>query len=152
MKYCITYKKSSRTAIEQAEELLIQYNEKKDFLECLLQYPQKRIIIAFDNINLNEEILKTIIIIKKENKDIQMALRVQKDIEQKLIDEMKKNKIDFFLNYYAYNLDIFWGLIKMGVSDIYITEDLGYNLITIKQLAEKENIIIRAFPNIAQSA
>lgn len=152
MKYCITYKKSSKAAIEQAEELLIQYNEKKDFLECLLQYPQKRIIIAFDNINLNEEILKTIIKIKKENKDIQMALRVQKDIEQELIDEMRKNKIDFFLNYYAYNLDIFWGLIKMGVSDIYITEDLGFNLIAIKPLAEKENIVIRAFPNIAQSA
>ena len=67
MKYCITYKKSSRTAIEQAEELLIQYNEKKDFLECLLQYPQKRIIIAFDNINLNEEILKQNKIISEEN-------------------------------------------------------------------------------------
>lgn len=40
----------------------------------------------------------------------------------------------------------------MGVSDIYITEDLGFNLIAIKPLAEKENIIIRAFPNIAQSA
>ena len=36
--------------------------------------------------------------------------------------------------------DIFWGLIKMGVSDIYITEDLGFNLIAIKPLAEKENM------------
>lgn len=152
MKYCITYNKNNKNAIEQVEELLIQYNEKKDFLECLLQYPQKRIIIAFDAINLTEEILKTIIKIKKENKEIQMALRVQKNIEPELISIMQENKIDFFLNYYAYNLDIFWGLVKMGVSDIYITEDLGFNLITIKSLIKEKNIIIRAFPNIAQSA
>lgn len=107
MKYCITYNKNNKNAIEQVEELLIQYNEKKDFLECLLQYPQKRIIIAFDAINLTEEILKTIIKIKKENKEIQMALRVQKNIEPELISIMQENKIDFFLNYYAYNLDIF---------------------------------------------
>lgn len=152
MKYCITYNKNNKNAIEQVEELLIQYNEKKDFLECLLQYPQKRIIIAFDAINLTEEILKTIIKIKKENKEIQMALRVQKNIEPELISIMQENKIDFFLNYYAYNLDIFWGLVKMGVSDIYITEDLGFNLVTIKSLIKEKNIIIRAFPNIAQSA
>lgn len=152
MKYCITYNKNNKNVIKQVEELLIQYNEKKDFLECLLQYPQKRIIIAFDTINLTKEILKTIIKIKKENKEIQMALRVQKNIEPELISTMQENKIDFFLNYYAYNLDIFLGLVKMGVSDIYITEDLGFNLVTIKSLIKEKNIVIRAFPNIAQSA
>lgn len=152
MNYCITYSKENKNAINQVEELLIQYNESKDFLECLLQYPEKRIIIAFDNIPLNKEILKNIIKINQENKKIQIALRLSQNSEKDLIDEILKNKINFFINYYAYNLDIFLGLAEMGVSDIYITEDLGFNLENVKKIAIEKNIKIRAFPNIAQSA
>lgn len=47
---------------------------------------------------------------------------------------------------------MFIGLVKLKVKDIYIVNELGFELDKIAEIAHKENINIRIIPNIAQSS
>lgn len=44
-----------------------------------------------------------------------------------------------------------YALIDRKVSDIYIVEELGFDLINVANVLHKNNINVRIFPNVAQS-
>ena len=48
-------------------------------------------------------------------------------------------------------MEDFLGYISLGVSDIYIGEDLGFELDKVSKIAKEHNIQIRTFPNIVQT-
>ena len=74
-----------------------------------------------------------------------------------------KEQIDFIPRIRIYKLDWFfangcssWDMLKecadYGVSDVYIINELGFDIKNVKAFCEKNNIKVRIYPNIAQNS
>lgn len=67
-------------------------------------------------------------------------------------DLFKSNDILFFYNMFAKNIEQVYTQAFDGVSEIYVTEELGFRLKDLQHIKELFNIKYRVIPNIAQSA
>lgn len=153
MKYCLTYRKGKDSLMNKADELTIIYNRKDTtLLDFLLEHKNQRINILIQDVATFKEDgdMERIAAIKDKHSELQIFLQLdQIDIE--FIKELEVAKIPYFFSKFANNWDTFNGLIKMNVSDIYVVEDLGFNLDICAEKAHAAAISIRVFPNIAQS-
>ena len=73
-----------------------------------------------------------------------------------LIDFSKKEKISisetsFFFDTQISDVDTLNALLKLGATDVYIVENLCFELDKISELVHSYNVAIRVYPNIAQS-
>ena len=67
-------------------------------------------------------------------------------------DLFKSNNIPFFYYMFAKNLEQVYSQAFDGVSEIYVTEELGFRLKDLQNIKELFDIKYRVIPNIAQSA
>jgi hypothetical protein len=58
----------------------------------------------------------------------------------------------FYFNIYVKDWDTLHGLINEGVSDIFIVEEMGFQLVDAAAIAHEAKVQIRIFPNVAQSS
>jgi len=146
MKVCFNYNQFTEHSsyISQVDEWNIVFNEKDTtLLEFLDNHLDKRINLIITDIkllNFCEEISK-----KYSNVYINF-----KDIELKELKDVDI-KFKFFTNILVNNIDTMQQLIDLKVTDIYIVEELGFELEKISSYLHKQNIQIRVFPNVAQS-
>lgn len=146
MKYCINYNAttSHMDCIKAADELTIEYNNKDDTLLEFLELNKDRRI----NLSINEE-LELSYLENLGQKYPNLYFKLPLDYLDKIKE--KQPDIKYFFNYYVNNWDTFIGLVYKGITDIYIVESLGFELDKIAEIAHKENVSIRVFPNVAQS-
>ena len=159
MKYCVPYAKHFNYLAE-VDELIFQYGfaANEDLIHNLAvqedKFKSKRIIIEVLNNTyfIDKNTLKGIIELK--NRDFNIALKFLKYEEEfeDLFNTIKENKIDFFFGTWVRDWDTLRGLIDLGVSDIYIVENLGFELDLIGRLAVESGISIRVFANVCQTS
>lgn len=118
-------------------------NEKKllNFCEII---PNKRInIYTQKDVDFNLEAIKKA---KEKNPNIYVRLNIS---QTDLIEDLINNKIDFYFDtsHPCYNYTILSTLMSMGVSDVYISDDLFYNLKEVKAFLTEKNIQIRIILN-----
>lgn len=153
MKYCLRYKREKEMLMNSADELLIKYDKKDTNLpEFMEQYKDKRIIIVVEN---EKDFIESNGILKikaliESGKGYNLSVKLL-NIDNDLISQLKENNISFFLDTYVFDWDTFTYISGLGVSDIYITESLGFELDRIGEMAHKKGINVRVFPNVAQS-
>ena len=94
--------------------------------------------------------MKKIISIYNENKDIKFDIQLP-FYNQKFIEELKDTNLRYFFKAAANSWDKFTGLMSQNVSDIYITDELAFELDKVAEIAHKNNIKVRVYPNVAQS-
>lgn len=158
MKYCVRYSRKFHY-IDEVDEFKIIYKPKDDKLIYFLsQFPNKRIIIS-----MTEEDIENIILtnafkekyVPLENKNFAFLLPTITDNNKKsislFIQELKKNNIQYFFDEKIYSIDKVWELISIGVSDVYICGELGFELKTIAKRIHDAGVNIRVFPDVAQS-
>lgn len=149
MKYCIDYNKQTKI-LDKVDEVTIKYNSNDmTLLEFLLKYKDKRVNIYLEDINITDEELEKILTLFNV-KELSLYLKIS-TYDSILISKLKERKIPFFLEQVVNNWDLFWGFLSIGVTDIYIAEDLCFELEEISQVAHKIGVQIRTFPNVAQS-
>lgn len=155
MKYCINYSNKSHI-IDKVDEILIRYDKNK-ILELFTQFIpahlNQRVIVQLieeNNIDTIVNNLKKIISIYNENKDIKFDIQLP-FYNQKFIEELKDTNLKYFFKAAANSWDKFTGLISQNVSDIYITDELAFELDKVAEIAHKNNIKVRIYPNVAQS-
>lgn len=155
MKYCINYSNKSHI-IDKVDEILIRYDKNK-ILELFTQFIpahlNQRVIVQLieeDNIDTIVNNLKKIISIYNENKDIKFDIQLP-FYNQKFIEELKDTNLKYFFKAAANSWDKFTGLMSQNVSDIYITDELAFELDKVAEIAHKNNIKVRIYPNVAQS-
>lgn len=76
--------------------------------------------------------------------------------EHIIADKCKEYELNFCFSKPAYTYDVLYGLADIGVSDIFISGDLGFDIDSIKRLKRRyrvwgSTIVIRAYPDICQS-
>ena len=155
MKYCINYSNKSHI-IDKVDEILIRYDKNK-ILELFTQFIpahlNQRVIVQLieeNNIDTIVNNLKKIISIYNENKDIKFDIQLP-FYNQKFMEELKDTNLKYFFKAAANSWDKFIGLMSQNVSDIYITDELAFELDKVAEIAHKNNIKVRIYPNVAQS-
>lgn len=147
MKYCIQYDKNFRYN-DIIDEVIFHYDDYKDNLLNEIGKQKwktnQRIIVHIGNY-----VSDYIPLLRKIMKDYNnFAVLLTSPYEKE--KELKEYNIPFFYDTYADTADEVYGLIKRGVSDIYITESLAFNIAEVGQYCKNKGVNVRVIPNIAQ--
>ena len=145
MKYCFNYNKDTEHAkyINKVDEWTIEYNPKDDtLLEFLDLHKDKRINLYFKEL-VPEELLYEL-----TNKYNNLYLKLNTKL---FYQEDIKYEFNFFFDELVSDWDTFIGLLKYGVTDVYIVENLGFELDKVAEIAGLYNVQVRVYPNVAQS-
>lgn len=149
MKYCMNYNQNTEhfDCINEVDEWTIKYNKDDNtLLDFLKQHEDKRINLYFrDNdvdINFLEDLGK-----RFKNLYFKLPLSYLETIKSK-----EEINFKYFFDEQVSSWDMFIGLVNIGISDIYIVEELAFELDKIAEIAHSRGISIRTFPNVAQSA
>lgn len=149
MKYCFTYQKFNTNFMKLADEILITYNREDTTLPDFLELYKDKTIVIKINIMLEESDLELLSELNIKYHNIKLQLFV---FDKDLIYNIKEKNIPFFTTLFVSNWDAFRGLIDLGVSDIYVVENLAFELDKCGKIAHENGVQIRVFPNICQTA
>ena len=147
MNYCCNFQKH-RILENKVEEITIKYNkDNTHIIDFLNEHPNQKInvYINSENENLfirNKEIEKA--------KEYHFTIKADENCSQLFFDALKTSQVDFFSTLYARDWEDIHYLINLGVSEIYITEALGFDLERVSKYLHQQRIKIRVFPNVAQ--
>ena len=147
MKSCIEWRKSFKY-LPQIDQFNIDFKNKEIQLKKFLDTYAKSQRV---NIRLPEEYTKDDVdlleVIYQKGYNIAIILP-----DLYYVNQFKEHNIPFFLSQMATSWDEFRGICSLGVSDVYITNELGFCLDRVSFIAKLNNINIRCFANIAQSS
>ena len=151
MKYCVDYDKRFNY-LDEIDEIRINYmKQKAEALQYIQKHPQQCVILIIDDYQkaLDNKDLEKLSNIAQEHPELNFKVEFMN-----IIDNIQDYNFNFkyFFNIYVDNWDTLIGLINLGVSDVYIINELGFELNKIAEIAHKNNIKIRCFANIAQSS
>lgn len=150
MKYCVNFHRDFRY-INEIDEVIIVYKNKNAeilrFLENISE--QQRVIVDISNddeidIAKNLDIFSAAML-KHKNLVIKMSI-TQKDM---CVDLFEAN-IPYFFGEFVDKWDTLMSFIKLGTTDIYIVNELGFELKNVSKVCKENNVKIRVFPNVAQ--
>lgn len=159
MKYCGLY--SNKINMDAFDEISIIYEDQsKELIGFLQKHPNQRINLIVRDIDKfydDKEWLKLDQI--KEampNQELYLCFFGAKRfsvIEDSRIHQIIANlcNIPYFTGDLATNFSQLNYLLNLGVSDVYVGENICFEIPAVKQLCEKYGARVRAYPNVAQS-
>lgn len=153
MKFAIKFYNGCRV-LNRASEIILRYDEiHKKLVSYVEEYTKgQRIVIDITNYN-SETILEDNLNIWKATKEKHNKFAVKLNENQiPLMKELHQAGIDYFLDTKVDTLDKLHALYILGVSDVYICNELAFSLKDISKYCKERNINIRVYPNIAQSS
>ena len=161
MKYCLPFHKGKEAYLNKTDEIKIYYDRRdSSLIGFLLKYKEKRIILTVNEIPefIYYKDIERFIGIKETYPDLDFTLEFPQifldqldEEEENLLTTIKENNIKFCFFTLVSDWDVFRGLVTLGVSDIYIVDNMAFELDKCSKIAHENNICIRVFPNIAQS-
>lgn len=134
--------------IEEYTELNVIFEKGKNnptkFVEFLGQYENHRINIEFTN-GIDYSLVD---IANKISDKIYIRLTLQ-DITRITVDKLKEHNCKFFCDsiFPAYNYTTLKSYLSLGVSDVYIADDLCYSLDNVKKICANNDVQIRLILN-----
>jgi len=157
MKYCLDWRGHNDDLLQQADEINVDLTKARDLnKENLLlfceQYKDKRINLCIDDFEtgINEGYISLALeTIKESPYNIAIRLPGLNDLCNKIKEEHPECKI--FFNDYITDWDKLYKYLDFGVSDIYITETMGFALQYIGPIVHEKGTQVRVFPNVTQS-
>ena len=160
MKYCLRYANSSKVLIKEADEISIIYNKNDAELPAFIEkHPNQRITLiiqhpedAFDNFEI-----KKLRAVAEKYADTQLTICLYQLCKRAAIDNAIIEKVrQVGLPWYTGNTVTSWDalhyFLALGVSDVYITEELCFDLPIVAKLCHEKGVGVRVIPNVAQSS
>ena len=132
---------------ELPDEYILRFRENADpeaLLDFAEAYSEKDISLIFEGIDINIDLLEQAV---EKNPNIKVCLY---NYQMGQIDELKEKNLKFYFSQFDYPCSCMSFLddcIRLGVSDIYVADDLRYNLRNVKTVCNKNNIKIRMVLN-----
>ena len=148
MKYCVPYYKNFRYN-DIIDEVILNYSTYRDNIVQTIEeqnWNEDQRIIIDVCLGGVPEIIPILKMCQKIHENIAIRLDI---IQEDMVKELQ-GKIPFFYANYAKTSDEVYGMIKRGVSDIYITESLAFNIELIGSYCKYMRVKVRVIPNIAQ--
>lgn len=146
MAFCARYDGRSQYLFD-IDELIIPFHERKDNLaEFLEAHVNQRIII---DIKENWKEFYAAILQPIMTKFPNSVLRFH-SMTDGIAKKLHELNLPFFVSTVATNWEVLYRLTKFGVTDIYIGEQLCFELKDVTRAARKWKFRVRVFPNVAQ--
>lgn len=150
MKYAVTYDPSFRY-LDEVDEILFLWDNVKEDISIITKKvkPEQKVIINLDLLDLDEEnAIAYLNKLKQEYSNILVQIdSTQNSFRQLLID----NNIDFMFTNFCVNYGAVYGSIEKGAKELYIVEDLGFDLKELQEVRNKYKVKLRVFPDIGQT-
>jgi hypothetical protein len=158
MKYCVPYSKNFKYNSE-IDEVIVHFDREhnSDIFVHILKSPEnfkdKRYIFFILDFDYFEEykFYESISLLKNKINFALMFVNYSSDKEE-VLNILRDNQIPFFFETRVKDWDTLHGLIDLGISDVYIVEEMGFQLNQIVKYTKPANIQIRTFANVAQTA
>ena len=147
MKYCVDYYKHIK-GLDKADEYTIKYSNKMNILMDFLEENEtKRVNLQIEKplTNIELKMLKPIYLTYPN-----LCLRFE-SYDEEILEDLLESGIPFFFGNRVNDWDTFIGLLELGVSDIYIVEDLCFDLERVAAVAAQYDVKLRTYANVAQS-
>lgn len=157
-KFAFTYYRNN-DFINKCDEIIITWHRSNTLLDFLKEHNTQRVIIDIPNA---KEFLAAggpeyFDLLAQDNSVKNWVLRLPSLFSEDTFsqNDIKKyftnTNIPFFFHYYISSYDMLKGIIDLGVSDVYIANELGFNLPKIHKVTQEAKINLRIVPNISQS-
>ena len=151
MKYAVRYN-SSFKYLNEVDEILIDYPKINNIVEFASEKIQsnQKLIINLDWYDLQiEDVLPFLNELKKNHSNfiVQIGSIEQRDF----ISILKDNKINFMFTDICTDFGSLYSAAMTGAKEVYIAEDLCFNLKEIQKIKVDKDIKFRIFPDIAQT-
>ena len=157
MKYCVNY--SNRVNMTSFDEISIIYESQDSALiQFLQEHDTQKINLIVGNIPSfyeNKEWIK-LNAIKEKYPQYNFSIcfgghSAFYSIDDTLKECMMALQVPYYTGMYVNNYDQLHYLAQQGVSEVYLVEDMCFDLKRAKRVCAAYDIRIRAFPNVAQS-
>lgn len=158
MKYCGRY--SNKIKMSVFDEVAIVYDRQSkeviNYLEANKSHNTVLIVRDIKDFHSAKEWIK-LNAIKTQYPDFQFSVCFNEvarfsPFSEELIECVRNITVPFFTGYLATNFDQLHYLCKQGVSDVYIAEDICFDLMRARRVASSYGVKLRAFPNVGQSS
>lgn len=150
MKYCIDFTKKFMY-LDEIDEIKIKIKKETKISPVFFmsQYSNKRIVLWAEEIN--ENLIKDLKSVRKEHPDWRFTLCFDEAQSNEWLSQIKEADIPFYFQNLVADWDTLQGYLSYGVTDMYIIENLGFELDKVANLLHPKNVQIRTFPNITQT-
>lgn len=162
MKYSCRYNNNIKDFDNFDEISLIYINEDiKPLVKFIQEHPNKRIVIHITDFKKFQEFdqlpLLKALNVKYPEIDLTLCFDYFQEAKHNISDEVKSFLIQvaplkFYFNHKITTWDALHMYLNLGVSDILISEQLGFNLQGVRTVCDKYGATVRAIPNVAQSS
>lgn len=159
MKYCVDYRQNFKY-LNDVDEITINFRRTDTTLvDFLLLHKNKRINIYVNDEEdfINNKCIKLFDAIATDHPEINFALKFRdykvgkvKEAIEIIKGSVIKHK--YFFEAFIRDWDTLLGYIELQPSDIYIVENLGFEIEAVATLLHIAEIQVRCFPNVGQSA
>jgi hypothetical protein len=146
MKYCLDYAPLINHNYKKVDEVLFfNIDDVRSYILSMKEKTTQRLIL--DVPFFKSDVFKDVVKLRKEGYNI--TIRTLLGENQSLIDYSTEN-VQFFFSDHCSSWDTLNAMVNAGVSDIYITDELGFSLDKVKKICG-DKIQIRTYPNISQT-
>ena len=148
MAFCARWDSRSKY-LNEIDELIIPFHGQVDKLvDFLEEHKNQRIILDIkDDWKEYYNAILQPIVLQYQN----LVLRLQTE-EQLIKSHLQNTSIPYFLNQVCTDWETLNAIIELKVTDVYISEQLCFELAEIQKLTAAVGVRVRVYPNIAQSA
>ena len=149
MKYCVRYDRDFRY-LKEVDEVIIEYKNKNgELIRFMETIPEnQRIIVKITDKKLDiDENISIIAAAAKVHPNMTVLLPTA---DVAFAKTLKEENVPFFFDKFVNEWDVFMSYIELGISDIYIVNELAFEMSEVSRICKEKNIFIRTFPNVAQ--
>ena len=157
MKYCINFYGENIDLLDKADEINIDISKLKDIMQiaefCEL-HKNQRINLCINDFEdaINKHYLYEIFDIQKQLSSFNIVIRLPY-YHTGYLEEINKKYPNrkIFFDKHINNWDELWLYLTYNITDMYITDGLGFELDKVSLILHNYSIAIRVFPNVAQA-
>ena len=152
MKFCFNYTKRSEI-LYLLDEVNVKFDpeDTEILFNYMLEHKHQRVNARITDINhvFDYNLLDKFEIFKNEHKDIDFAIILPK-YDLNLAQICKQREFKFFFDTVVRDWETFNLFLSCGVSDVYLVEQMMFDIKDAAAAAHQKGVQIRTFPNIAQ--
>lgn len=157
MQYCSRY--SNKINMSSFNEISIRYEGQNEELVTFLQaHPQQKITLVIPHLDQffickSWEVINAI---HETYPELDFSVCFSEVGAFQLIDnDMQESaralQVPYYFGFMATNFDQLYYLCERGVSEVYLAEDICFDLVRARRVCDRYGVKIRVFPNVAQA-
>lgn len=156
MKYSVNY--SNKIKLDDFDEIIIRYEEQdRELITFLQDHQAQEVVLCVREVDkfIADEHWRLINAIYETYKNFSVCLYPARRFTEFSAEELRaiaELKMPWFTGSLVTTFDQLNYLLSIGASQVYLTEDICFDLVRAKRVCSANHALIRIFPNIAQAS